>query len=385
VTPIPVAYVIPRMSIGGAQTHLLQVLRLLDRRRFAPVLCCLATDRNDSIQLLDRVRELDVPVLDARVRDTANSLARPHSILQMARVARELRRHHVRIVHSYLFHANWFGTLAARLARIPVTIVSKRSMDVYPRARDRWACRLVNRLADSVTAVAGAVRDHTHAVEGCPLEKIVVIPNGIDLEAVPGPTLLDGRAPALGVGERDAVVGTITRLVWKRGHEELLQAAALIQRAEPSAKLVVVGDGPLRRSLEDQAHRLGLNGGVRFLGAVPHAARLLPRFDVFVLSSVLEGMSNALLEAMAAGRPVVATRVGGNPELVVDGQTGLLVPPRDAQALADAVIALLRDRQLARRMGEAGRRRVGAEFTLAAMVERMERLYGDLLERRCAA
>lgn len=384
-TPTAIAYVVPRMSVGGAQTHLLQVLERLDRRRFSPLLCCLATDRQDSIQLLDRVREMEIPILDAGLRDTANSLARPHSFVQMARIARELKRRQVRIVHSYLFHANWFGTLTARLARIPVAIVSKRSMDVYPRARDRWACRLSNGLADCVTAVAGAVRDHVHAVENCPLEKIVVIPNGIEVDPQAAARLAEGRVPALGVGHEDKVMGTITRLVWKRGHEELLQAASLIRRSEPSAKLVIVGDGPLRSSLEDQARRLGLNGGVRFLGAVPNAARLLPRFDVFVLSSVLEGMSNAVLEAMAAGRPVVATRVGGNPELVVDGKTGFLVAPRDPAALADAVLRLMRDPQLARRLGEAGRRRVESEFTLATMVGRLERLYGDLLAERSRA
>ena len=382
-TPTAIAYVIPRMAIGGAQTHLIHVLRHLDRRRFTPVLCCLATDRNDPIQLLDQVRELGVPILDGRVQDTANALGRPHALLQMARIARELRRRRVQIVHSYLFHANWFGTLTARMARVPVAIVSKRSMDVYPRARDRWACRLVNRLADRVTAVAEAVRDHVHLTEGCPLDKIVVIPNGIDTAGVPAPPGSPGLPPDLGAeGEPGKVVGTITRLVWKRGHEELLAAAAIIARAEPGAKLLIVGDGPLRASLEDRARQLGLNGEVRFLGAVAHAARLLPSFDVFVLSSLLEGMSNALLEAMAAGRPVVATRVGGNSELVVDGETGFLVPPRDPEALANAVIRLVRDPRAARRFGEAGRRRAESEFSLTTMVGRLERLYESLLADR---
>ena len=126
------------------------------------------------------------------MRDAPNALVRPHSFFQMARIARELRRRRVRIVHSYLFHANWFGTLTARLAGIPVAIVSKRSIDVYPRARDRWACRLADRLADCVTAVAEAVRDHVHAIDGCPLEKIVVIPNGI---GAPAPRQRTGPRP----------------------------------------------------------------------------------------------------------------------------------------------------------------------------------------------
>jgi glycosyltransferase involved in cell wall biosynthesis len=221
-----------------------------------------------------------------------------------------------------------------------------------------------------------------HVTDGCPLDKIVVIPNGIGAAAPPA---AGNRSETLHVGDGDRVIGTISRLVWKRGNEELLEAAALVRHAIPSATLVVVGDGPLRPALEARARELGLNDGVRFLGAVPQAARLLPHFDVFILSSVLEGMSNSLLEAMAAGRPVVATRVGGNPEVVVEGETGFLVPPKDPRALADAVLRLLRDRELAHRFGEAARRRVESQFSLEQMVHRMEDLYDDLLARKRAA
>jgi glycosyltransferase involved in cell wall biosynthesis len=377
---IPVLYVIPRMSIGGAQRHLLEVFRLIDRRRFTPMLCCLVTDRGDAGQLLDEVRALDVPIIDAGVRDVSNALGRPHTLGQIVRVAREMRRRRIGIVHSYLHHASVFGTLAARAARVPVAIVSKRSMDVYPRVRDRWAVRLVNGLADCVTAVAGAVGDHVHRTEHCPREKIVVIPNGVDPARI---TAGDAAgAPAIDRVAGGHVVGTIARLVWKRGYEELIEAAALLKQDEPDTRLVVVGDGPLRPALEEQARSLGLNGGVRFMGSVPRAARLLPQFDVFVLSSQLEGMSNGLLEAMAAGRPVVATAVGGNTEVVVDGDSGLLVPAKDPKALASAILRLLRDPELARRMGEAARLRVQTEFTLERMVQRMEQLYADLLKRR---
>ena len=382
-TRIPVLYVIPRMSIGGAQRHLVQVLQGLDRKRFEPLLCCLATDRGDRHDLLDEVRALDVPVLDAGVRDGSNALARPHTLRQVVRIAGELRRRRVQIVHSYLFHANWFGTLAGRLAGVPVVIVSKRSMDVYPRARDRWACRLTNRLAHRVTAVAQAVRDHVHREEGCPLDKVVVIPNGVNTDQFRD-ALGAPAEPMLGANANGKVFGTIARLVWKRGNDELLEAAELVARSEPTARMLVVGDGPLRPTLEEKAKARGLDKTVQFLGAVPRAARLLPHFDVFVLSSVLEGMSNGLLEAMAAGRPVVATAVGGNTECVVNGETGLLVPPRDPGAMADAVLRLLRDPEMAQRMGEAASRRARTEFSIPRMISRMESLYDEMLGARAA-
>jgi len=382
--PVSVVYVIPRMSIGGAQKHLLEVLRRLDRRRFAPSVCVLVTDRPGASDLLGAVRELDVPIIDAGVRDGSNALARPHTFRQMARVARTFRREHVRIVHSYLFHANWFGTLTARLAGVPVAIVSKRNVDVYERARDRWACRLVNRMADCVTAVAHGVADHVVRAERCPPGKIVVIPNGIDAHEV-APAPVSGRGDRLGVGADDLIVGTIARLVWYKGHEELLDAIAQVNRQHPAARLCVVGDGPLREALRERAQRLGLNGAARFLGSIPQASKLLPHFDIFVLPSRWEGMSNGLLEAMAAGRPIVATTVGGNPELIVDGETGLLVPPENPDALAAAILKLIRDPALARRLGEAARRRVEREYTLEGMVHRLEELYDDLLVRRAVA
>lgn len=226
-SPIPILYTIPRLSIGGAQTHLLEVLRLLNRRRFSPLLCCLATDQGDSSYLIQQVRELEVPMIDAGIRNVPNSLIRPHTFLQMARVARILRNYGVQVVHSYLFPANWFGTLTARLARVPVTIASKRNVDVYTQATDRWACRMINRLADRVTAVSQTVRDHVHQTEGCPLEKIVVIPNGVDANRLRWTACeLTDTKEVLGAVAGEAVIGTIARLVWYKGLEYLLKAAA---------------------------------------------------------------------------------------------------------------------------------------------------------------
>jgi glycosyltransferase involved in cell wall biosynthesis len=378
VEPTPILYVIPRMSIGGAQTHLLEVLRLLNRRRFSPILCCLATDRGDPHDLLQRVQELDVPILDARVRDVSYSLIRPHAFLQMARVARRVRDSRIQVVHSYLFHGNWFGTLMARLARVPVVIASKRSLDVYSRTGERWACRVVNRLADRVTANSRAVRDHVHQTEGCPLEKIVVIPNGIDLNRVNSRNGT-GRTESLNSAPSGPVVGTVGRLSWKKGQVDLLDAAAEVLGRVPKACFLLVGDGPLQGELQSRAKKLGIEDHVRFAGSVEDGAAVLSQMDIFVLPPHMEGMSNSLLEAMAAGKPVVATNVGGNPEVVVDGKTGLLVPPGNPKALARAILRLLAAPGLARGLGEAGRVRAESEFTTGAMVARLEGLYDSLL------
>lgn len=371
-TPIPILYAISRMSIGGAQRHLLEVLTHLDRRVFTPALYCLQAGPTDTF--LAGVRALGVEVLDGRIR---RSLRGPGVIPPVLELSAELKRRGVRLVHSYLFHANLIGTLAARLAQVPVALASKRSLDTYAREMDRWACRVGNRLADRVTVPAEAVKQHVHQEEGCPLKKIVVIPNGIDLDRIEG---ADPRSAH--TRERtssDPVVGTVGRLSQKKGQGDFLEAAAIVLTQAPQVRFHFVGDGPLRMELESRARELGIEGRVRFFGAVMDAPRLLFQMDLFVLPSHMEGMSNALIEAMGVGLPVVATDVGGAADVVVDGRTGFLVPPRNPARLAEAILTLLKDPERTRAMGAAGRARVEAHFTTQIMVTRLEALYQTLL------
>ncbi len=166
-----------------------------------------------------------------------------------------------------------------------------------------------------VTVPAEAVRRHVHAVERCPLDKIVVIPNGIDLKRVPVASM-----------SSNFIVGALGRLESRKGHSDLLAAAPLVLDRIPGARFLLVGDGPERAALVRQAHNLGIADRVALRGLVAHGADVLSEMSVFALPSHVEGMSNALLEAMAAGLPVVAADVGGNAEVMVAGETGLLVP-----------------------------------------------------------
>jgi glycosyltransferase involved in cell wall biosynthesis len=376
-TPIPVAYVMPRLSLAGTERHILEVLTHLDRRVFTPMLCCL---RAEGDYLLNRVRELGVPVVDSHVGPSLRGPELPRAVV---RLSRELRQWGASVVHSYLFHGNLLGTLAARLAGVPVALASKRSLDTYPKRQDRWACHVVNHLADCVTANAEAVRRHVHTAEGCRLDKIVVIPNGVDLTRFRG-THSPTPGPPAEFPRSGPILGSVARLAPKKGQATLIEAAALVLRRRPDATFVLVGGGPQRAELRAHADRLGLDGRLRFLGPVEDPVPLLSRMDIFVLPSHMEGMSNALLEAMAAGRPVVATDVGGNAEVVRDGVTGLLVPPRDAGRLAEALLALLDDPARAGAMGAAGRVRVEAHFSAGVMVRHLEDLYRKLLVRKGA-
>jgi glycosyltransferase involved in cell wall biosynthesis len=224
--------------------------------------------------------------------------------------------------------------------------------------------------------VSAAVGDSAVAL-GAPRERVTVIPNGVDVERF-ATAVAD---PDLGGGNGVPLVGSVGCLAARKDYGTLLEALALLAGKGTRFRAVLVGDGKERAALERRAGELGLASHVRFLGERPDVERVLPALDVFVLSSREEGIPNALLEAMAAGRPAVATAVGGTPEVMVDGRTGWLVPPRDPAALAQALGEALADRAEARRRGQAAQAAARESLGIETMVARHERFYRQALAR----
>lgn len=361
--PIPVFYFITELSTGGAQRALLRLLTDLDRGRFSPTVACLY---NGDGAVAQEIRALGITVFDARMRHRADLAA----VLRLYRWIRQVRP---TILHTSLFHANLPGRILGRLASVPIIICSERTMameSVWRYRLNRWTVGLVDR----VTAVSANVRDYCIEHIGLPAEKVLVIYNGVELPEEPPASCREARAE-LGLPLDNAVIGTVSRLDAVKGVGVLIQAFSQVE----GAYLAVIGDGTECAKLKEATNCLGLADRVRWAGHRRNVPQLLPAFDIFVQPSLHEGLPNTVLEAMAAGLPVVATAVGGTPEAVVDGETGLLVPSRDPDALARAIIQLLGDRDLRRKMGQAGRDRVAEFFSVERMVEETERLYEQLL------
>lgn len=375
--PVRVMYVVDHLKIGGVQTHLVQLLSRLDERRFVPMVCALKARG----ELRGALEAMGVPVFDGGL---GPSLKGWGGLRVAWRLARLLRRERVDIAHAYLFHPNVLTPMAARLAGIPAVVASKRSLDRYPDLIPRLACKLGNALAHRITVNAEAVRRFVISEEGGSPRKMRLIPNGVSEEALAASGDRRAKRRELDLPPDSPVVGAVSRLAWKKGVRYLLDAVPRLLESVPDVTVLIVGDGPLRIELEAQASALGIGERVRFLGSRQDALELLSAFDVFVLPSVIEGMSNALLEAMAARLPVVATEVGGNSEVVVDGETGFLVPPGDAGQLAAAIVKLLQAPEMAREMGAAGRGRVEEQYRVDVMVRRIEELYDSLVSRRAA-
>lgn len=373
---IRLLYVAGNFVTGGAERHLLEMWRRLDRTRFDVRIAVLK--REGAFTPL--VEATGLPIHDLGVGRRIYDPSGLRGLLRLVSLVREFRPD---VIHGYLFGANLFAALAGRLCGVPVVCVAKRNVDAFESPRQIAVQRLAHRLATHVTAVSREVAASSVAL-GVPASRVTVIENGVDVARFDGATHRDALGGAGLAVKGVPLVGSVGCLAPRKDYGTLLEALArLAQRRD--FRCAIAGDGPDRAALEARAATLEVAGRVTFLGERSDVDRLLPAFDVFTLSSREEGIPNALLEAMAAGRPCVVTRVGGNAEVLEDGRTGWLVPPQDPAALAAALEdALARPDEAARR-GAAARRAMVEERSIDAMVRRHEDFYARALGREVAA
>jgi glycosyltransferase involved in cell wall biosynthesis len=353
----PILHVAKVAGISGSENHLLLLLPALRARGHDVRLVMLHEDEPGAAEFASRLRAADVPVDELRLRSAANPVA-------LAKLTRLVRRHAPEIVHTHLVHADFLGLTAARLARVPVRASTKHGFNAFRDGRGFAAAdRTVSRLAHLHIAISAGLARYLAEREGLDEARFEIVHYGI----VPGPT----PAP-LPDGPRLAVVG---RLIPIKGHATLLEAVAAARQRVPELTLEIAGEGELGPELRATTTRLGLDDAVSFLGRVAPATPVLERAAIVVVPSLGEGFGMVALEAMERGRPVIASAIGGLPEIVADGRTGLLVPPDDPAALADAIVELATDRARAAALGAAGRARALEEFSQERCTDRIEELY----------
>jgi glycosyltransferase involved in cell wall biosynthesis len=363
--PVRVCFLIDELAAAGTETQLLALIRRLDRRRVRPHLCLLRGGGQASRAL----EPDDCPV----TRLGVGALCRPSALAAGVRLVRLLRRERIDVLQTYFPDSSYLGISAAWLAGVPHRLRTRNNLGHWLTPTHRFLGRLLNRLATGTVANCEAARQALLADERPRPETVVVLENGVDFDRFRSVPPVAARASA-----SPHRVGVTANLRPVKGLDVFLAAAAELAAAHPNVEFVVAGEGEQRGPLEAEAAARGLAGRFRQPGAVADVPGFLAGLDVAVLSSHAEGMSNALLEYMAAGRPVVATAVGAAPELIEDGVHGLLVPPGDAGRLAAAVGRLLRDPELARRLGDGARRRARDRYGREAMVERFTEFYEHL-------
>jgi glycosyltransferase involved in cell wall biosynthesis len=369
--PVTVVEVLATGGIGGAQQHVLSLASGLDREGFRPFVVSLSDG-----PAVGRIARAGVPVHVLPEPDDAAAVA------SLATIFAELEP---AIVHNHMYRAELVGTGAAlRIVAMGLPrpfIVSTVHSSRVRNAADRALLARVTPEMDRLIAVSRSIEQKI-AREGRRGAPVELIPNGVDLERY------ETQAPSrtldteFGLTAGAPLVGVIARLEPEKGHPTLIDAWPPVLRESPQARLLVIGEGSLREALEDQARRLGILGSVIFTGRRDDVPAVIAALDVAVLPSYREAQGVSLLEAMALAKPIVASRVGGIPEFVEDGVTGLLVEPRDPAALAGAIVRVLRDHALGETLGRNGRALVRERYCVDVMVRRVEDLYEEGIAAR---
>ena len=374
---IRLAFFIGSLGRGGTENQLLHLMEGLDTSRFELHLILLhgagkerAAALNVTIHEL-RHGEESFRVPGRRLRRTVRTVLK---------LARYLRRLNPDILHCYLPTACVLGTIAGRIAGVPKIVCSRRALTRSYRTSRLLtvADKLAMHLADLVLANSSAVQRELSDADSIPAEQIRLIYNGVDTAAF-RQAEPNGFRRYLGVDENTMLVGTVANFFPYKRHEDLVEAARLLITKYPRLCFVAAGrEEGTRKDICDKIDYYGLSNNFKILGETTSVHTFFKSIDIYACPSETEGFSNVLLEAMAAEKPVVATAVGGNPEAVADGKTGLIVASRSPQALATAIETLALDQSLRMQMGAAGARRVREHFSVEAMVRRHTELYAEL-------
>ena len=376
------------MIVGGAQENTLLTAEGLDRMPEYEVTLATGVDRGREGDLLDRAREnFDVVVIP----DLGRSIRPVADLKALASLYRLIRRGRYEIVHTHSSKAGVLGRLAAWLAGTPIIVHTLHSLvfhDYQPWIVNRawWAVkRAFAPITDHYLSVADAISEKAIAEGIAPRERFTTVYSGMELDWF---LSFNGKRGAvrdeLGIPQDALVVGKVARLSPLKGHEQLLEAAPGIVAAHPDVRFLLIGDGDLHEEVRERARALGLAENFVLPGLMPRERipEMLSAMDIVVHTSLREGLPRALPQALAMGKPCVAVDLDGAPEVVIPGQTGYLVPAKDAQALAEAVTRLLSDPELRSRMGAAGRELVDPAFRAETMVSRTSEVYKELAREK---
>ena len=359
---------------GGAERVAMEIATRLDQTRFESVFC--ASRYWDGLRR-DSVQEAERRMDEAGVRYFGLGRRSSTDLHHWLHLRGILRRERVDVLHAHMFGSNVWGTVIGRLARVPVIVAHEHTWSFEGRPLRRFVDReVIGRGSTAFIAVSRDDQRKMVEIERVDADKILHVPNGI--AAPPPPTGADLRAE-LGIPAGAPVIGTVSVLRPQKALEVFIEASAELLRQNPDLRVLLAGDGPLRGELTELVNGLGVQDRLLMLGYRSDAADVMATLDVAVSSSAFEGSPLAVMEYMESARPIVATRVGGVPDLIEDGVHGLLVEPGDAGALAAAIGRMLADPEAARRMGEAARERRRHEFTVELMVRRFEALYERLV------
>lgn len=370
-----ILYVIDGIEFGGGERGFAQLLNGLPEDRFEPYL---ASAPNDAF--LKNIKSKNLVFYPVDFSNRFN----PLPLMRLYRIVKSQR---IDIVHSQGARADFFARIAAKLAKVPIIIstvqmlVEGYNVGYLKRFLYQTFDRFSERFVDYFLVVSSVLKENMIEVHGIPPDKIIKIYNGIETDyykPVGNEEMRYKIRREFAVNDSDILIASLGRLVWQKGFEYFLHAIPEILREIPDARFILVGDGPLRPELERLAVELGEGDKIIFAGYRSDVRDVLAALDIVVIPSVLEGFPMITLEAMAMAKPIVAAKIDGITEQITDGINGILIPPKDSSAIAQAIIRLINDRESGKKLGLAARKRVEQEFSVEKMVSETEKVYSSL-------
>jgi len=371
-----ILYVIDGIEFGGGERVFAQLLNGLPEDRFEPYL---ASAPNDAF--LKNIKSKNLVFYPVDFSNRFN----PLPLMRLYRIVKSQR---IDIVHSQGARADFFARIAAKLAKVPIIIstvqmlVEGYNVGYLKRFLYQTFDRFSERFVDYFLVVSSVLKENMIEVHGIPPDKIIKIYNGIETDyykPVGNEEMRYKIRREFAVNDSDILIASLGRLVWQKGFEYFLHAIPEILREIPDARFILVGDGPLRPELERLAVELGEGDKIIFAGYRSDVRDVLAALDIVVIPSVLEGFPMITLEAMAMAKPIVAAKIDGITEQITDGINGILIPPKDSSAIAQAIIRLINDRESGKKLGLAARKKVEQEFSVEKMVSETEKVYLSLL------
>ena len=365
---IKVCYLIGQLGKGGAEKQLYELIKGINRKEFDPLVISLSQGGHWGKE----IRKLNIQLTELQRRKS-------FEFARLFKLIKILKAEKPDIVHSYMFSANSYGRIAAIIGRVPLIIASERNVAEVGKDKGKFDIYIDKLLAAfSQGIICNSDKASSSLVEKYSFnrKKVFTVHNGIDIN-----DFLKQRNYSSSKKSKRKVIGTVGSLCPQKNHRLFLDMAKIVlERSEnKQIKFLIIGRGPLRNELERYSKGLSIEANVVFTGEREDILELLQSMDVFVMTSLYEGLPNAIIEAMAAGVPVVATDVGGNSELVINRETGFLCRSNDAKALVEKVIGLISNENAAQQLGKKGREKIVKEFTVEKMVNQTENIYRELL------
>jgi len=371
---INILHIYQNSKIGGVQQQLLSLLKAYSRERFNPIFCCLGPKEEIGKEIEGTGIEF-IPLNKLRYNRFSSGI-----VLELHRL---MKKKQIHVVRTHRYRSNLYGRLAAFFAGVPVIIASVH--DNYrtdKRPKRRIMNRILSKITDKIVAVSEAVKEDIMRYDRIDPSKIEVIPNGIDVERFNPEKKTTDIRKEFSLEEDDIVIGFIGRIVTAKGLEYLLDALPYLKGEFKSIKLLIVGEGSLVEELKERAKKNNIFNNILFTGKRRDIPEILASIDIFVMPSIAEGLPNALLEAMAMGKPIVTTEVGGIPEVIKNEINGLLVPPRNAESLVTAIKTFLDNRHLAIKIGQRAKNYVEENLSIQTTTQKWESLYTVLLKEK---